>query len=87
MQSAVLALRNELGAIRADGVQMRCEQNGLSGFIFRLQTGEDIGATGQDFLEFHFQPGAGGGDRQKIRDVFFTGVRMAGRQKRRIYAG
>ena len=42
---------------------------------------------GQNSLEFHFQPGARGDGGEKIRDVLFTGVRMARRQKGGIHAG
>ena len=46
-----------------------------------------IGTTGQNFLKFHFQSGARGGGGEKIRDVFFAGVRMARRQKGGVHAG
>jgi hypothetical protein len=81
VQAAVFALRNKLSSIRADGVEMRREQNGLPDFIFRQQPRDDVAAAGQDFLEFHFQPGAGGGGGEKIGGVFFAGVRMARRQE------
>ena len=40
-----------------------------------------------NFLKFHFQSGAGGGRRQKIRNAPFTRERMARRQERGIHAG
>ena len=86
MQPSVFALRNKLRPVRADGVQMRREQNGLFDFSAWQKARNDIGASGQNFLKFHFQPGAGGGGGQKIGGVFFTGIGMARRQEGGIHA-
>ena len=36
VQASIFALRNESRSVRADGVEVRCEQNGLFDFIFRM---------------------------------------------------
>jgi hypothetical protein len=66
---------------------MRREEDGPADFISRPQPGDDVGATGQNFLKFNLQSGAGGDGSQKIRHALFAGVRMAQRQKGRIHAG
>jgi len=85
VQPAIFALRDKLRSSRADGVEMRREQDGLPDFIFWQQARDDVGAAGQNFLKFHFQPGARGGGGEKIGHVFFTGERMARRQEGRIH--
>ena len=87
VKASVLALRDEFRPVRADGVEVRREQDGLFDFIFRQQSRDEIGASGQNILEFHFQSRARGGGGEKIRDAFLTGERMARRQKGRIHAG
>src|SRR5580704_11276667 len=47
----------------------------------------DVSAHSKDILKFNFQSGAGGDGGKKIRDAFFTGVRVARRQKGGIHAG
>jgi hypothetical protein len=46
-----------------------------------------VSAHSKDILKFNFQSGAGGDGGEKIRDAFFTGVRMARRQKGGVHAG
>ena len=87
VQAAIFALRNKLRSVRADGVQMRREQDGLPDFVSRPQPREDIGTARQDFLKFDFQSGSCGGGRQKIRDAFFARVAVARRQESRVHAG
>ncbi len=87
VQSSVFALRNEARSVRADGVEMRREQDGLLDFIFWPQPRDEIGAIGKNFLKFNFQSCTRGDGGEKICDVFFIGIWMARRQKRRIHAG
>ena len=83
---SIFALRNEFRSVRADGVQMRREQNSLFYFISRQKSRNEIETIRQDFLKFHFQSGARGDGGEKIRDALFTGVWVARRQKGRVHA-
>jgi DNA invertase Pin-like site-specific DNA recombinase len=71
VKAAVFALRNEFRSVRADGVEVRREQNGLADFVSRQQPRDEIGTSGQNFLKFNFQSGARGGGGEKIRDDYF----------------
>ena len=73
VQPAIFALRNEFRSVRADGVEVRREQNGLPDFILRPQPRDEIGTSGQNFLKFNFQSGARGDGGEKIRDALFAG--------------
>ena len=72
IKPSVFPLRNELRIIRADGVEVRREQDGLADFVSRPQARDEIGTPGQHFLKFDFQSGARGDRGQKIRDALFA---------------
>lgn len=60
MQATAFPPGNELRIIGADGVKVRREQDRPADFASWPQARDQIGATGQHFLKFDFEPGPPG---------------------------
>lgn len=65
MQATVFSPRNELRIFGADGVKVRREQDCLADFVSRPQARDQIGAPGQHFLKFDFDPARVATDARK----------------------
>src|SRR5207245_6967690 len=85
-EAAVELPRSKLRFGGIDGVEMRRQQDALPYFAGRGQAGKEVGPSGQDRLELHFQSSASGNCGQAFCNALLSRFWVSCRKKRGVNA-